>query len=912
MKAPLTAFRVLVALIAWDGLWGHEVIPNALSLQAGGAPGTFRLQNSAVENNCTTSAVIRIVVAAGNNPVSVSPGTTSYTTPPTGSVTFTVTPLRAGDATIFVDWRISAGANATCQGSGSPSVTVRVTGPATPAPLTFATQPTPPLSLRSEGIAELVGDTLINVTGGTPTPAGQPVPQYNIQLTLDTNVTSRLYPSGLTEALLTIDDPRPGNQAYCAQLAGCPIRGTGSGISYANPETLDNGGQPVRNVYQGRHLDPNNIVWLGVPIDPPGTTSVRVIRITNVRLNAAQAGANPLTSNIRVFQNSTGATVSLVNSQQTLSFVQTGLIFGVGRDGNTRGNFPVCDAPANLPANQTVNIGGTLAGRAGVLRFREGYDNAFKKRNTGSPDPVPQDVFGTNYQTESGLYMPLVVPGAGLAEHGTRLMVRLSNIPNGVQIYVGNFETSTLQAVRTSTDANGSGPFTPIPTVQGFTPVSIVNGSGTAVWEIRNSNPRVIEEVQFPVAVAYNPALTPGIGTGTVTASFAPLSTAASSPATAPIPRFVDTSYRRDLFTMSSCTTTLLFPFVTNNSGFDTGLAIATTSLDSSAPLPAGVFTISNHVGDSLQPLILNLQASNQRQATANWLTVDLDQTSTPATAVWQINPAGLAPGTYQGGVTITSPRASNQLDIPFRLTVRPPGPDFTAYSLGNAGSYAPGAVAPGEAIVVFGRRFGPAALATLQLDANGRVATVIGGTRIFFDDVPAPMIYATGGQVSAFVPFSVAGKRSTRMRIEQDGVSSPEVTVPVVEAIPGLLTSNQSGTGQAAALNQNGSVNGAANPAAVGDVVVLFGTGAGQTSPGGTDGKLAGVPLPVQLLPVKAFVDGREAEVLYAGPAPSLPEGTLQVNLRIPAGITTGPGTPVWITVGTERSQFGVTVATR
>jgi uncharacterized protein (TIGR03437 family) len=229
-----------------------------------------------------------------------------------------------------------------------------------------------------------------------------------------------------------------------------------------------------------------------------------------------------------------------------------------------------------------------------------------------------------------------------------------------------------------------------------------------------------------------------------------------------------------------------------------------------------------------------------------------------------------------------------------------------------NAAGYKPAAVSPGEAIVIFGKRYGPANIQTLQFGQDGRATTSLGGTQVFFDDVPAPMIYAVNGQISVFVPFSVAGKQTTQMRIEYNGRKSLEATLPVVDAIPGLFTLNQSGGGPGAILNQDNSVNGATNRAAIGDIVVLFGTGAGQTEPGGVDGRPAGAPLPALLLPAKAFVDGIEAEVLYAGPAPTLVEGVLQLNLRIPPGVVPRNDVPVWIRVGDKVSQPGVTVAVR
>ena len=48
----------------------------------------------------------------------------------------------------------------------------------------------------------------------------------------------------------------------------------------------------------------------------------------------------------------------------------------------------------------------------------------------------------------------------------------------------------------------------------------------------------------------------------------------------APIPRFCDNSVPRNVFSVNQCSCNLLWPFVTNQSGFNTGIALANTSLD--------------------------------------------------------------------------------------------------------------------------------------------------------------------------------------------------------------------------------------------------------------------------------------------------------------------------------------------
>ena len=125
-------------------------------------------------------------------------------------------------------------------------------------------------------------------------------------------------------------------------------------------------------------------------------------------------------------------------------------------------------------------------------------------------------------------------------------------------------------------------------------------------------------------------------------------------------------------------------------------------------------------------------------------------------------------------------------------------------------------------------------------------------------------------------------------------------MTLSVTDAVPAIFTADASGTGQAAALNQDNTVNGTSNPAPAGSVVALYGTGGGALT---TD------TLPRLILPVTATVGGVPAMVYYAGIAPGLVQGAMQVNVQIPGGAMPGLAVPVAITVGNATSKI-VTLA--
>ena len=104
--------------------------------------------------------------------------------------------------------------------------------------------------------------------------------------------------------------------------------------------------------------------------------------------------------------------------------------------------------------------------------------------------------------------------------------------------------------------------------------------------------------------------------------------------------------------------------------------------------------------------------------------------------------------------------------------------------------------------------------------------------------------------------------------------------------------------------------MNNAANAVGRGGVVVLYATGEGQTSPAGVDGEIVdGVPgQPV--LPVTVSIGGVPAQVVYSGSAPGFVAGLLQVNAVVPQGVTPGSAVSVVMTVGTQQSQAGATIA--
>ena len=150
-------------------------------------------------------------------------------------------------------------------------------------------------------------------------------------------------------------------------------------------------------------------------------------------------------------------------------------------------------------------------------------------------------------------------------------------------------------------------------------------------------------------------------------------------------------------------------------------------------------------------------------------------------------------------------------------------------------------------------------------------------------------------------VPYAVSGTMA-QVTVTYQGQASAAIAIPVAPSAPSLFTLNETGSGQATAINADGTVNTAANPVKIGSSITLFATGEGQTSPGGVDGKLGGSS---PVLPVKVTIGGVQA-TYSAGGAPGQVSGLMRVTVQIPTGVQPGGYVPVVLQVGDASTTPG------
>jgi hypothetical protein len=441
----------------------------------------------------------------------------------------------------------------------------------TPGP----TLPTNPIELRSEGATELVSDTTTVCTGTATTIQG--------------NVTAFISGSG---------------------VQGISSKGLTGGVSEAILSIIDNSAGGNATVYYYGAISGSQITW-GTSTTPVKFPTYNfIIQTSNVRVNVTgtypsvpQAVTETVfagTQGVASLFNPTAVTVGYIRNGLAVNGVATPVYTGAGSStAGTAGadvSFPVCQG-------QTA-IGFTVTAT-------ELFAGAFKTATPATLAPYVLTPASANIPgSESGSLIASALngltAGTGTANSGTRIKFVFNNIPTNValavptSIAVGNISGSNynLQLNLTSSE---TGAFSQVAATSGAgtdaatsTTVygpnwTVPSGTTTTViYEVTQANLTVIKSFVLPVQVTYasNAVVAPA-GPITVTTSFSPSPATPGAALASPIPTipyFANTGTVLNGATFAVCQTTLLFPFVTNQSGFETGIAIANTGLDNLNP----------------------------------------------------------------------------------------------------------------------------------------------------------------------------------------------------------------------------------------------------------------------------------------------------------------------------------------
>jgi len=411
-------------------------------------------------------------------------------------------------------------------------------------------------TLRAEGSTELVSDAQVSGCTSTLATIGSVYATLNLPVT-SKSITATGF-TGNSEALLQVLTA-PGVQA-----AGSPYFGTVTGTSVA----FTNVSFPVAFTLQ----------LSNIRVNAAGAASSQVTETVDIQYGAPSANLNP-------------ASLATAGPGVVTGVFQVGLILPSLAATNLAGTAPFQFTNYTVCAGNPVPLGGTGTPTASfTVNIKELVGSAFKTQ-----------------AQEGGSYVPAVNPNnIGVATTGDQVLLTLGNVPAQATVYV----PLTITQGGTTLTANNATAVTTPTGVAGLAAFTAVSGVVTIPYTVTVGGAAAgVTTFPVPVDVIFASNSVAAQGAITVLTSYAPAA-AVTGPAAA-IPTFaVSTATPLNVSAIAICSTTLLFPYVTNATGFETGIAIANTTTDNLKTIPApgsaatptnGTCTL-NFYGNAAQP----------------------------------------------------------------------------------------------------------------------------------------------------------------------------------------------------------------------------------------------------------------------------------------------------------------------
>ncbi len=386
-------------------------------------------------------------------------------------------------------------------------------------------------------MAETLPDILLSCLPESPLPPGPRGDlDLSISVTLNASVTNTVSsgPGGdISDAVLVVN----GND--CATPSA-------NGSTYAS---CDAPLATVQDPQFGRLTGVTTLTWTNVSLPFPGdlpqgvsTLKIRGIRAdaSQLRLGGGSSSGAPVAAALEL-RSTSG--VALRNASLRLANSLTGIRLAVAE------------------TEPAAACGGDSRGTATVV-VQEGFASAFR---AGPQAALP-----------------------------TRVLLDIRDVPDGVELRMPSFlachqpdfdgsagasRDSLALALVDGQDAAGAGG-SPAESGTGTEmSIRLEDGVGRAVYEVAADDPGQVEDCHIPVLFETSDRRV-GSARAMFSASFAPRSAASRADASAPSPRFAPALALAEAeVSLAACSTRLLFPFVTNQAGFDTGLVITHGSL---------------------------------------------------------------------------------------------------------------------------------------------------------------------------------------------------------------------------------------------------------------------------------------------------------------------------------------------
>ncbi len=194
------------------------------------------------------------------------------------------------------------------------------------------------------------------------------------------------------------------------------------------------------------------------------------------------------------------------------------------------------------------------------------------------------------------------------------------------------------------------------------------------------------------------------------------------------------------------------------------------------------------------------------------------------------------------------------------------------------------GRISAGEVISIFG--FSLATSAATAIPSDGVFPTTLQGVQVLLNGIPIPLLYVSGYQINAEIPSPFFDTDAV-LQVVNRSSTLPDFRVSVDSSIFGIFANPD---GSLAAINQDGSVNSSSNPAKAETIVSVWGTGFGNAAVT-VDGAVT-TAVNNWCPECSMSLDGQSENVAYAGTAPGLIDGLMQINFKVePESSGSGPG---------------------
>jgi N-acyl-D-amino-acid deacylase len=225
-----------------------------------------------------------------------------------------------------------------------------------------------------------------------------------------------------------------------------------------------------------------------------------------------------------------------------------------------------------------------------------------------------------------------------------------------------------------------------------------------------------------------------------------------------------------------------------------------------------------------------------------------------------------------------------------------------TITAVGQATPSQPSIVS-GSWVTITGQNLATATRTWWDREFNGpNLPTEIDHVLVTIDGKPAFMYYVQPTQINVQAPADTA-TGSVAVQVIRDGTASAPFQVTLASAAPGLFTYSANGKQYAAAIHTNGAVIGdiaGTLPAKAGEIVQLYATGLGSSTPG----IILNAPAAMATVPT-VTIGGANAAVSYAG---VISPGLFQINVTIPQ-VSSG-AQPISLAYGGRTSAAGAVIA--